>query len=287
MSKSIIILFFLLSSSVSMSKSLIISDIDDTIKRSHILGNKVRALRMKSEFTGLSDLYNSFICHKEKSVEKREFCRSNRGLIHSEERWISYVTGAPGRLQLLGREFLSLVSYPQGVVKGKKSFVESTHDFKKVTISKILKNTQMNEYILIGDNGEHDPLVYSEVRKAFPNKKVFSYIHEVYSINPEADEVGKKLESGQIPYLTAADLALHFYRNNWISVKDLTRITNKVLSTLRNSEEFENVIPSWFRCVGYDLNNKIDTKGLSEKLSRKLFQVGMLTEMRCREVLDD
>ena len=143
--KKLLFTFIVLASALAgHSKTMIISDIDDTIKKSHILGSKFSALRMSKKFTGLSDLYNSFICHKENSSEAQKYCRQNRGIVHSADRWVTYVTGAPRRLQLLGREFLSLTSFPAGVVKGKSSFFGSTHDFKKLEIINLLTNIDMD-----------------------------------------------------------------------------------------------------------------------------------------------
>ncbi len=269
------------------AKTMIISDIDDTIKISHILGYKFSALRMKKEFTGLSALYNAFICNKEESQKKRTYCKNNRGLVHSDKRWVNYVTGAPGRLQVFGREFLSLTSYPQGVVKGKGSHSVGTHEFKRSEISNIIKNTNMNSYILIGDNGEHDPIAYYEASQKFPKKDINMYLHKIYSLDNNEDEVGKKLEKNQVPYLTASDLAVHFYKKKLIEEKDVLRISKLVLSDLQHPDNFENVIASWFRCTDFFNEYDYPKVTLKEKTLDILRQVNLLAQMRCNQVKDD
>lgn len=265
------------------AKVMMISDIDDTIKRSHILGYMTGGVRTTNPFIGMPELYMAFQCHREQTDSSREFCFKKRGMVHSNKRWVSYVTGASGRLQLFGREFIARSKFPAGAVEGRTS-TQDTYKFKVKEISEIVSSTNF-EYVLVGDNGQHDVAAYKKVTDKYSDKKIVTFIHELYSISDEDKaKRGVALEKGQIAYLTASDLALEFYARDLINYSDLVKISKKVLTYLNSNDDdiYEQVIPSWTRCARFMRNYKRPNVVVQSDFSIVLNQIEGKLQNLCR-----
>lgn len=279
--KVVIFLFLLMSMSVS-AKTLIISDIDDTLKRTNVLGYMLGGLRTTNPFIGLPALYSNFLCNDEPTVKAQEFCRKFRGLNHSENRSLVYVTAATGRLQMFGREFISRSNFPQVPVIGKEVERE-TLEFKINTLKEIIKGEEYDEIILIGDNGQHDVGAYRAVTKSFPSRKITTFIHQVYNPNDKSNEKnGVELATGQIPYFTASDLSIHFYLKGLITEAQLNSISREVYSYISSNDpdDYEQVIPSWSSCRPFISNYRrprievsIETESILEVIERRMVRI--------------
>jgi hypothetical protein len=201
-----------------LNNTIIVSDIDDTIKWSHILGPEVLVdgLNYHLPFKGMPELYTSLATAGAKVV---------------------YVTGAPdlliAKLQMnsIPQKVISTNRFPQGDIF-LHQLGESTEDFKVATITKIMRDDPAFNFILIGDNGEKDVETYTRVRQdpeiGSRVKQVF--IHKIYnggsSLEPMAD---------QHPFLTTADLAAMLYGFNLLNGEDLTTIA-KIVDEGMNDE---------------------------------------------------
>lgn len=134
-----------------LNNIIVVSDIDDTIKWSHILGPEVLVdgLNYHLAFKGMPELYTS--------------------LAGAGARLI-YVTGAPdilvGKLQenSIPQKVISTNQFPQGQIF-LHQLGESTEDFKVATIAQIMKDNSAFDFILIGDNGEKDIETYARLRR--------------------------------------------------------------------------------------------------------------------------
>jgi hypothetical protein len=139
--------------------------------------------------------------------------------------------------------------------QGRKSFGAEIVDFKTLTINNLVEGLQRYEIILVGDNGQDDIIAYDNVKKAFPKmeNKIHIYIHQIYGTGIKQD--GMTLEKGQIPYLTAADLAVEFFKNGWIDEADLRNISEIVLDALSSgdSDDVRSIIPKWAKsqCIEF------------------------------------
>ena len=190
---------------------IVVSDIDDTIKWSHILGPEVLVdgLDYRLAFKGMPELYTSL---------------ANAGAR------VVYVTGAPDILiaglhaNSVPQKVISTNHFPEGVIF-LHQLGETTETFKVATITKIMKDNPAVDFVLIGDNGEKDVKTYALVRQ---NHEIGSrvqqiFIHKIYnggsSLEPMAD---------QHPFVTAADLAAMLYGLNFLSGEDLTTVVNIV-----------------------------------------------------------
>ncbi|GEM_PF-4276334 len=275
------ILTLLLSMSLQ-AKTLVISDIDDTIKRTNVLGYMLGGIRTTNPFIGLPALYNNFLCNSEPTVRAQEFCKKFRGLNHSNERSLIYVTAAIGRIQVFGREFISRSNFPQVPVVGKEAG-RDTLEFKVTTLKEIISGGDYDEVILIGDNGEHDVAAYRAVTKAFPLKKISTFIHQVYNPFDKKDEKGGvALASGQVAYFTASDLGVEFFARGLITESQLNSISREVYEYISSNDSiyYEQVMPSWSSCRPFISNYKrpevelsADTENVLEVIERRLARI--------------
>jgi len=120
---------------ISLSNIIVVSDIDDTIKWSHILGPEVLVdgLNPHLAFKGMPELYTFLADAGAKVV---------------------YVTGAPDvliaqlHLNSVPQKVVSTNHFPDGAFPDGTIFLrrvgESTEDFKVATITKIMKDNRLS-----------------------------------------------------------------------------------------------------------------------------------------------
>lgn len=266
------------------AKTILISDIDDTIKRTHVLGYMTGGVRSTNPFIGLAELYNAFLCNQEETLEQKNFCTTKKGVVHSPKRWVSYVTSASGRLQMFGREFVARSGFPFGVVKGKTSSQDS-YKFKTQEISSQVSNLTDFEVLLIGDNGQKDVAAYDHIQKKFPYRNITTFIHKIYSTrSDDKAKRGVSLAKGQIAYLTAVDLGLEFYARDLISEKDLFEISKKVYRFASSSDDdlYEQVIPKWSNCASFTRRYKRPSVILTKQTKNIITKVERRVEALCK-----
>ncbi len=282
MKKIIIVLAFFLTQNLYANQFLtMISDIDDTVKMTALKANKKDTLWYapgSTPFYGISDLYVYFLCHKTPQKGKCIQDRAQKGTFKS----IIYVTGAPPGVHRLGLAFLDKNSYPlPNNVVHKPKLRMSTYEYKKKVISDIVSMYPNKAHILLGDNGEYDPKAYSDVKKAFPKNVKEIFIHYVYKT--EGDH--HKIESGQIPYLTAVDLGIHFLNNGWIGNDDFEKILDGSIEDL--GRKLTHVTRRWMSCKDFFQKNyfpKINIRDKAKKFEQKLwvFRTSLQAHQNCR-----
>ncbi len=197
---SFLVLFILISANC-FSYSIVISDLDDTVRQAHV-SNKVDALKRLSKgvksFDHLKSIYYDI---KDASTEETFF----------------YYISASYKLIYDANKWLRLESFPEGEVFQRKSL--SDHLFKIRIISEILgqhSRDQLEKIYFFGDNGEHDPEIYQTIIKQndFKNSKVFirdvattaRYWHdqlEVKKLNSIFYFFTEKELIGKVPEITA------------------------------------------------------------------------------------
>lgn len=198
---SVIILFI---STDIFSKTLIISDIDDTIKVSHILSlpDKVnRATDVMTPFTGMAQLYQLILNQKIKDSQ------------------IVYLSNAPSEIagipafEYSHKKFLSYNHFPDGNMNLRESIFDDHHKINE--IRKMVEQERPDLLILIGDNGERDPEIYHTAYAEFSKRvKIITFIHQLYSstvpfyIPNILAEVGSKIYSEQVGFVTPIEIAV-------------------------------------------------------------------------------
>ena len=202
-----------------LTNTMIVSDIDDTIKWSHILGlpeTVVEALDYRLAFKGMPELYTSLATAGAK---------------------FAYVTGAPDviidRLQIdsIPHQVVVTNHFPDGEIYLHKCG-EPIEDFKFTTIAEIMKENPSFDFILIGDNGQKDVDTYAKLRQ---DKEVGSqvkevFIHKIYDGAPSTEP-----KTDQHAFVTTAELAAMLYGLNYLNESDLQSIVKIVYAGMSAS----------------------------------------------------
>ncbi|RME15969.1 MAG: DUF2183 domain-containing protein [Bdellovibrio sp.] len=156
--------FFAISFSIQgRAKTLVISDIDDTLKVSHVR-NFFDALRYMNKtharFKGMREaLY--LLSHLDSEVE------------------FFYLSNAPEMfMERYHRNFLEEGQFPQGLLVLRNHL--SRKDHKLYFLRKWIRKQRPRKVILLGDNGEKDPFVYYQISQEFPEVSFYVYIHILY-----------------------------------------------------------------------------------------------------------
>jgi phosphatidate phosphatase APP1 len=151
----------------------VISDIDDTIKHTHVLDRREMLLntfaRPLQSVPGMAELY-----------ARAEAAAGGSTRFH-------YVSGGPHQLWPMLDTFLSEHGFPEGSVHlrmidwRKEVFGEgsSTFEHKLATIAGLMRDFPRRRYVLVGDSGEKDPEVYGEIARQFPTQVTAIHIRDV------------------------------------------------------------------------------------------------------------
>jgi hypothetical protein len=212
--RSFAMILVLFVSCVSQAKTVLVSDIDDTIKATNVRsipGLIKNGLNLSNEFKGTSQLYGY--------IEDNMSASSK----------FYYVTGAPESVVDVHHAFLFVEWFPVGSVVNRLSLDQDTFEFKLGAITSVVEKEKPDLLILIGDNGEKDPDVYSKIKA---DRKI-QLIHHVYD---EEAVVGD--------FLTSIDLAFIFFANDWISEKQLGEFLKDMEKEL-DDEGWEEVLPEF------------------------------------------
>lgn len=223
-------------SALADQERILVSDIDDTIKVSHVLDKHSTVLNVpfkKNAFMGMAQLYKKVL--EDKKADQ-----------------VVYLSNAPKFLMtgFHGR-FLKKNGFPEGRLLLPKGLSIKNH--KVESLRKIIKNENPKELILVGDNGERDTLIYAQIRKEFPNLKMTTYIHLVYSLTGFDGNVGKKLEENQIGYATSMDLAVQMKSREQLGQGSYEAFVKDIVDdALAEGEDEERglvmMFPNWVDC---------------------------------------
>lgn len=152
----------------------IISDIDDTIKISDVIHKRQLLKNIFVEnyqiSKGMPELY--------------ERLREYGAYFH-------YVSASPWQLYPSLSQFI-LQHYPKGTLmlrhfrikdSSALKFFQSSTDYKKDKISRIIERYPKHQFILIGDSGERDPEVYASIYRRFSKNIKAIWIREIPGSN--------------------------------------------------------------------------------------------------------
>ncbi len=218
----------------AQAKTVLISDIDDSIKNSHVLSTTdalFNAGKTQNLVLGMNALYQA-VSHAESDMK------------------FYYVTNAPKSfMQKNHRNFLARNEFPPGSLRLRESLFQS--DFKVTEIRKILKAEKPEFAILVGDNGEKDVYVYEQIVKEFPNTSFLTYIRIAYS-GWSDDEEGVAIRPGQTGFVSALDLMLQLRHEGFVAPADAASFVRAFVSVYANEVETENdgaqALPGWSDC---------------------------------------
>lgn len=216
------------------AKTILISDIDDTVKISHVLDTSEavkNAFKTGNLFAGTNVLYHG-VKSQDNSIK------------------FFYVSNAiQALMQNSHAEFLSKNKFPAGLLSLRASPWDKS--FKLTEISRIIKTEKPDTVVLIGDNGEKDPVIYAQIVKKYPTIRFITYIHQDYFTQSREDQ-GAALQPGQIGYVTSWDLLLQLRQQNLINddfAREFLRgFADIFLPESGHEKEGVLVIPAWIDC---------------------------------------
>ncbi len=210
---------FLLCFTLKVSAGIImIADLDDTIKIINS-GNYVtisfNALLRNRIFTGMP-----------------EFLKESQ--LYSDG--LHVVSASPWfiRKKIANSLDGSEIKYEAIVLKSFRGILESKYSFKVRTIREIIEATD-DDIILLGDDVSHDPAVYDELVKLYPDRILASYIHVIK---------GKPLPESAIPHWTSFDVAVREYEAGRMNQESVF----KIFETIMNEKKTSLIIPGFAHC---------------------------------------
>jgi len=143
----------------------VISDIDDTVVRSHVT-RKLRMIltvalsnaRTRLPFPGAAAFYRA---------------------LHAGVNPVFYVSKSPWNLYAPLVEYLAVQGLPKGPLLLRDFGWSSNKNHKSEAIEDILNTYPNLPFVLIGDSGEHDPEIYAGIVQRFPGRIRAIYIRAV------------------------------------------------------------------------------------------------------------
>lgn len=165
----------------------IISDIDDTIKVSHVTERKqlleYALFRDFEAVPGMAQRYSGWA--------------ADGAAVH-------YVSSSPWQFYVPLETFTERADFPRGSFHLKRvRFRDSTlldlfkegSETKPGQIEPILRTWPDREFVLVGDSGEQDPEVYSDLMRRYPDQIRMIYIRNVTDASREDDRFRRTFEN--------------------------------------------------------------------------------------------
>lgn len=253
-----ILVFAMKSVAANPPRVLLISDIDDTIKVSHVLsktGMAARAANVTVRFSGMAQLYQLIVNENPSSTQ------------------IVYLSNAPQDLfgieplKYLHQAFLSYNRFPPGTLDLRADIFEKDHKIKE--LRRMIEAEKPDVVIMIGDNGEMDTEIYKQATLEMKDKpiKMVTFIHQLYATEiSEIDkilgldsmaEVGKKLQPGQTGFVTPIEIALELAQQGLLKSESVQWMESNVGTYIANESYFDSdsygpiTFPSFMRCQDF------------------------------------
>jgi phosphatidate phosphatase APP1 len=205
----------------------VVSDIDDTIVATNVTSKAKMALTVlfsnahtRMPFAGLPAFYRAL----------RDGTSGNEG------NPIFYVSNGPWNLYPLVLEFLRLNDIPIGPIFlrdfGDELLFESTGhgSHKRAWIDRLLGTYPHLPFVLIGDSGERDPEIYSDIAERHPGRIRAIYIRSIDRSQrrmTELEKLASRASAAGTPFILAPDsasAAVHAVSENLIGPNAIAAI---------------------------------------------------------------
>jgi hypothetical protein len=208
-------------------KTCIVSDIDDTLRMSHVKGHWferfLNAFKFDA-FWGIPEIMNQVRAQGQAEV----FYVSN-----APKLWMSYSH----------QRFLEENGFSDGPMILRDG-PTVTHKLK--WIRTILDTQNCTDVIFFGDNADQDPLIYALIRQQYRHVKIRTYIHQIYPYQNESN----RRRDYQVGYLTALDLSLRLAEDGLLKPHRLEVVLQALYDQSTAKPELLNswklMLPDWF-----------------------------------------
>lgn len=216
--KSLIALVVFVFSGSVFAQTIVISDIDDTLKETHVSHNSgAGSVFSDAAFWGMPELLRATVVPPMK---------------------IFYVSNAPKEImESAHRRFLTNNKFPAGEMRLPK--YSERQGFKRKQILDILTREKPMDVIFLGDNGESDADVYDGIARDVNGIRFHTFIHIVSSNRT----FGLAPRAGQTPYATAGEVAIELALKGLLPESDARALMD--LSFLRSGKGWEDREPKY------------------------------------------
>jgi len=211
---------FISSASIASNIS-IISDFDDTIKRSNIpdMGERTvgNSILWEKAYYGMPELFDA---------------------LDVETNGLYILSASPLLIKPLIYKFLSHYDFHYKKVFTRNFFAtEDKEEYKKDRIYKVIKESG-DKVILFGDDVEVDHDIYAEIAANKPESVEQIYIHTVAN--------DKTIPTGVFKYFTAFEVAVNEYQNKRLNLNQVEQIADVVVNT--PIDQMYRLIPNYAYC---------------------------------------
>lgn len=225
------VVFFL--SFQASAKVLVVSDIDDTLKVTHVLskgGQFTSVFDNNSRFVGMAELFRLI----DQSYEDVEF---------------HYVSLAPRFLmEAQHQAFLQNNGFPVDGLYTNPG-IKQDPNLKQKVIRKLMSSLQPELVIYFGDNGQFDTAVYDQMSREFPQIPSVTYIREAYS---SSGKIPYPTRPGQVSFVTSLELSLDLISRGLIPESTYLPMESLVYERMLRDDGHERfgemVFPWWLDC---------------------------------------
>lgn len=210
----------------SDSRFGVISDMDDTVIRSHVSEfwkiarlTMLHNARTRKPFEGVAAFYRAL----------------HAGGDGTQRNPVFYVSSSAWNLYDLFRVFLEHNQLPSGPILLRdygidedKFIVEQGHRHKLRKIESIFEMYRTMRFVLVGDSGQDDPFLYQEAARKYPGRVLAIYIRDVLQKRREVvARIAAELNADGVPMLLVPDTgaaAIHAADNGLIESSQLEDI---------------------------------------------------------------
>lgn len=244
-----------LSQNTLFAKTMVISDVDDTIKMTDVLGSKTQVVfngvfRTKA-FAGMSELYQEY---------------------NHSDTIIHYVSGSPRIIGSRVDNFLEENSFPQKYnLTLKESLKDDTYKYKVDAIKKLIAEEKPDAVVLIGDDTEKDPEVYNFISKENPELVKAIYIRAVQNRALPENPVLKN-------FFAAPELAAYEFERGEIDSVSVSFVTNAFIYNWGSGISIKG---RYCPVNGRTQINELITKNSDERVTRALKKVQSKISNNC------
>lgn len=213
----------------------VVSDMDDTVIRSNV-PNRIKLVantlfknaRTRLPFPGVAEFYRALQQGTQDTLNP-----------------IYYVSNSPYNLYDLLHDFFDVRNIPQGPIFLRdfgltERYAGAVNNHKSIQIARLLELHPNIPFILIGDSGEHDPDIYAEVVRQYPNRILAIYIRNVrpgkaWKVNDRVEQIAIDIREQGIEMLLIPNTlvaARHAVEKGFITDDSLTLIEESVQADL-------------------------------------------------------
>lgn len=264
--------------STAFAKTLVISDIDDTIRITHVRSG-LRSVGRTATPLGCQT-FNSVV----KNIVFDDMAPLYRTITQAavndgdldEDVEVHYVSNAPtilGWLLCNHAAFLKAFEFPFADAQhlhmregGLNNDPEAKRKHKVNTITALIEeelahpsDNKVLQVIMLGDNGEQDPIVYDEIAQKFDPVRVHikTFIRNIYGrANGTPLVQGSGANQHQMEFTYSAEVAAHLVQDGILTVdggdikSELTTNYFEQMATLIVKKK--TLLPSWYNCAGHE-----------------------------------